>query len=118
MSTHPSAVELLQAVIAWLAQPPGEPGREAYMRLVARNALAIVERDLTMGPAAEARDAQRLQALMGICAPLPDLEAELAARLRHGRMALDDAALLAHLRRSSLDRLAIDQPRYRHGLAT
>ncbi len=121
MTTHPSADELLQAVMAWLDRAPGETvrdaGRDAYLRLVARNALGIVQREFQLRPGADARAAARLRDLLGFDAALPELEAALAGRLRNGDIALDDAALLAHLRLRSLDLLAIDQPRYRHGLS-
>ncbi len=117
MSTHPSMAELLQAVIDWLEQPPCEPAREAYLRLVARNALGIVQREMALAPDGDARAAARLEGLLGMAGPLPELEVALAARLRDGFVSPDDPALLAHLRQRSLDQLAIDQPRYRHGLS-
>jgi len=86
------------------------------MALVARNALAIVRRELEQAPAADAAAAARLRALLGQDGDLPTLEAMVCARLRDGTQPPDDPALLAHLRAQVLDHLAIDQPRYRHGL--
>lgn len=112
MITHPTAAQLLEAVQAYLADPAGPaPG---YMALVARNALGIVARELALGPAAIAAAEQRLRDLLGMPGDLATLEAELCARLRDGRIAPDDPALQAHLRAHTRDRLAIDQPRYRH----
>ena len=53
-----------------------------------------------------------LAALLGRDGSLALLNAELCVRLREGRMALDDPALLAHLRRCVLARLAIDNPEF------
>jgi hypothetical protein len=112
MSTHPSKEQLLQAVITYLQQPPGEP----YLALVARNALGIVLRELQLGPAADARAAERLRPLLGMQADLPALEAALAAGLRNGSIDPQHPGVLQHLRLHTLDRLAIDQPRYKHAL--
>ena len=115
MITHPRAGELLDAMIAYLAEPGGP--RAGYPALVARNALGIVRRELELAPAADARAAARLRALLGQQGDLATLETTLCARLRDGTQAPDAAALLAHLREQVLDHLAIDQPRYRHELS-
>ena len=112
MITHPTAAELLRAVAAFLDTPAAESG---YLALVARNALAIVQRELELGPAADARSAERLRALLGLDGDLAELETALAERLRNGAMGLETPGLLEHLRAQLADRLAIDQPRYRSG---
>jgi hypothetical protein len=114
MITHPTAAELLRAVMAWL-ESDGAAGN-AYMVRVARNALGIVLREMELAPQANSRAQARLQELLGLQGDLATLETEFCARLRGGTMDLTAPALLEHLRLQALDRLAIDQPRYRHEL--
>jgi hypothetical protein len=114
MTTHPTAVELLQAVIAWMESSARSPSeRDSYLALVARNALGIVLREMQQAPQADAEATARLRNLLEMDANLPTLEAELANRIRSGAIAPDDPALLHHLRMQIAARLAIDQPRYK-----
>lgn len=116
MTTHPTAAELLQAVIAWLevsARADETSQRATYMALVARNALGIVLRELQQGPQADAEATGRLIKLLGMEADLATLEAELAVRISTGVISPKDPGLLHHLRLQTAARLVIDQPRYR-----
>lgn len=115
MLTHPAAHELVTGVAGWL---PTDGTASAFQLRVARNALEIAGRDLTLGPAADERAAVRLRALLSM--PQGDrdtLDRALVAAIRDGRIAPDDPALIAHLRAAALDALAIDQPRYAHEIA-
>jgi len=112
VTTHPTAQELLQAVIDWL----GGEQRDGYMALVARHALGIVQRELALGAAADTAACARLRDLLGFDGDLATLEAELSARIRERVVAPDDPALLHHLRLQVYDRLAIDQPKYKSAL--
>ena len=114
MITHPSAAGLIGAVMAYLETEDGPQG--GYMARVARNALAIAQRDITLGQAADARAAARLRDLLGCDGDLQALEEMLCARLRDGAQDPDDPALRAHLRAQVLDHLAIDQPGYKTAL--
>jgi hypothetical protein len=112
--THPTAPQILQAVIAWLEQSqPARTGQDAYLALVARNALGTVLRELQQSPEADAASRARLQTLLGKQGSLADLERELVARLRDATIAYDDPHLLAHLGAQTADNLSIDQPRYK-----
>ena len=114
MLTHPTAPQILQAVIAWMEQSQRTSAREnSYLSLVARNALGIVLRELEQSPQADAAAAARLERLLGHAGALPDLEAELVDRLRAGTVRPNDPALLAHLQAQTADHLRIDQPRYK-----
>lgn len=114
MNSHPTAVDLVSAVARWLAAP--DDGARAFGTRVARNALDIVVRELQLAPAAERRGIVRMAALTGIRGSFGELEARLCDMIRSGELDYTDAALLAHLRATARDRLAIDQPKYRHGL--
>jgi Domain of unknown function (DUF6285) len=104
----PSVEQLLESVREWLERDVvrSTDGRLRFHARVAVNVLAIVERELVLGPAQAAAHAERLGAL-GVAD-----EAELAARIRSG--ALDDrmgevkAAVWATVR----DKLAVVHPGY------
>lgn len=108
MSGVPTAAELVAAVREFLEGDvvPAVDGRLRFHARVAANVLAVVERELAVGPDHEAALADRLAAL-GVAD-----EAELAAAIRSG--GVDDrwdevkAAVWATVR----DRLAVAHPGY------
>lgn len=121
MQDLPRPDQLLAAVAGFLRQEAGPAlGRAgesalAYHAKVAANMLDIAARQLTLAPAAEAAEHVRLQALLPDHAAedLARLNQRLAEALADGR--LDPAtqpALADHLWRTTLDKLAVDQPRY------
>lgn len=114
MYDPPTSAELVTAVREFLEEHamPSLEGRNAFHARVAANALAIVARQLELGPEAEARERERLRALLGTDGPLLELNRELCRRIRSGDLAIDDADLLEHLRAATLDKLAVDQPKY------
>jgi AcrR family transcriptional regulator len=111
MITHPTAAELRQALADVETGPPGD-ARAAFIARVADNARATLDREAALGPAAEAAAVERLRALLGRDGGFEALNAELCARLRDGRLAPLDPTVLAHLKASLLDHVAIDQPSY------
>lgn len=111
MITHPTADELRQALAGVETGPPGD-ARAAFIARVADNARATLDREAALGPAAEAAAVARLQALLRRDGDFETLNAELCARLRDGRLAPLDPAVLAHLKASAMDQVAIDQPGY------
>jgi hypothetical protein len=115
--THPKTEELVQSVALWIDQiRPGLDPRNAFLARVASNALATVGRELTVGPAAEAEAVRLLAGLLGGEAPFEELNAELCARIREGRMTVETPGLLNALREIAFAQLAIDQPSYKHEL--
>lgn len=121
MQDLPRPDQLLAAVAGFLRQEAGPAlGRAgesalAYHARVAANMLDIVARQLTLAPAAEAAERARLQAVLGD--PSTDDLAALNQRLADALAAgtLDpttNPALADHLWRTTLDKLAVDQPRY------
>ena len=113
MITHPTADELVMGVATWL---PVDGSAGMFALRVARNALEIAHRDLTMGPPADARAVERMRALLGRDGTRDALDASLVEAIRSGKIAADDPALVAHLHACALDALAIDQPKYAHEL--
>jgi len=115
MITHPTAAELRHALAAVETGPQTNlagDARAAFIARVADNARATLEREAALGPAAEAAAVARLRTLLGRDGDFEALNAELCVRLRDGRLAPLDPAVLAHLKASLVDQVAIDQPGY------
>jgi hypothetical protein len=110
----PDLAELVGAVREFLEQHalPKLEGHTAFHARVSANALAIVERQLRLGPEAEAAECARLRDLLGHDGNLDELNRELCAAIRSGRIGLETPGLFAHLRETTLAKLAVDQPRY------
>jgi hypothetical protein len=85
MSLHeyPTAAQLIDAVEQFLRTDvmPALDGRLQFHTLVAANVLAVVGRELTLGPAQDAEHADRLERL-GVTD-----DADLAAKIRSGEFA-------------------------------
>ncbi|QKS01787.1 protein kinase [Sphingomonas sp. CL5.1] len=114
MISHPTARALVEGVSRWL---PVDGSASGFTLRVARNALEIAARDMALGPAADARAAERIAALLGCDVGDRDsLDRLLVEAIRAGSIAPDDSRLVAHMKACALDSLAIDQPRYAHEL--
>lgn len=113
MITHPTASELLDAVIGFIEQraAPQLTGRDAFLARVAVNALGTVKRELQAGDEAEAQATERLRALLGRDGEFDVLNAVLTEQLRCGETPLSPE-VLAHLKASVIDEVLIDQPNY------
>ena len=134
MYDTPTPEELLAAVARFLRDEAGPAlGRSgaqpdhsalAYQARVAANMLDMVRRQGLLGPAAEAGERRRLQALLGETggdgeladradlADLACLNQRLSDRLAEGTLGLATPGLADHLWRTTLDKLAVDQPGY------
>lgn len=140
MYDTPTPEELLAAVARFLRDEAGPAlGRSgaqpdhsalAYQARVAANMLDMVRRQGVLGPAAEAAERSRLQALLGETggdgeradradradladlADLACLNQRLSDRLAEGTLGLATPGLADHLWRTTLDKLAVDQPGY------
>jgi hypothetical protein len=112
---RPHAPELLRAIREFLAGDvlPRLEGRTQFHLKVAINSLAILEREAEHGRAADAAERTRLKALLGRDGTLAELNAELARQLRAGLRDETDAALMAHLRATIADKIAISNPKWR-----
>ena len=114
MREEPGAPELLEAVAAFLRDEamPALDGRLAFHARVAANVLDIVRRELEVMPRARAAEAGRLAALLGRDGDADVLNAALCDAITAGTLAHDDPALVAHLWATTLDTVAVDQPKY------
>ena len=115
---RPTASELLAAIADLLREEVTpvldkvEP-RLGFQMRVAANSLAILEREARLGPAADAREHERLVRLLGRDGSLEELNRELARRLRTGERDERDGALMAHLEATIADKIAIANPKWK-----
>jgi len=120
VKVEPSAAELLEIARATILSEiaPALPEGQRYAALMAANALAIAGRDLA-APDASAAELARVAALLpgpgpgGGTAALREATAHLAKAIREGRFDEGEAraSLLAHLRGTVRERLAVSNPR-------
>ncbi len=91
---EPSSAELLEAVTDWIVREvkPKAEGRDRFMAAVALNALGMLTRDAA--------------------SPAQVHDKALCDDILAGRKTLATPGLLAKLRRDSLAKLAVDQPKY------
>lgn len=114
MQDQPAPDDLLAAVAAFLREQasPQLAGQAAFHARVAANALDIVRRQLALAPPAEADEWRRLRTLLQADGSLAELNAALCRRIADGAIDLQTPGLQAHLWRTTLDKLAVDQPGY------
>jgi Domain of unknown function (DUF6285) len=114
MREQPGAAELLDGVAEFMTQElmPRLSGRAAFHTRIAINVLAIVRREMMLGPAASAREAARLAELLGAEGDAEALTAALCERIAHGEIDANDPKMIEHLWATTLDTVAIDQPNY------
>jgi len=113
-ASKPSAPALLDAAIDYLEREllPTLGGYHRFQCRVTVNVLAQVRRELLLTPSQADAERTRLVSLLGHPGERDELSRELAARIRAGEIALDDPALLDHLRRSLVEALRINNPKW------
>lgn len=114
MITHPKTEELAKAVAGWIDElRPSLDPRNAFLARVAVNVLGVIQRELTVGPAAETRAVDGMAGVLGHAGDFATLNAELCERIRAGEFSVETPGLLAALTTMARDQVAIDQPNYR-----
>ena len=115
--SKPDADALLDAAGKYLEQEllPTLTGYHRFRTRVTINVLAILRRELALADRHAAAEQARLAALLGHDGPAEALNDELAEKIRAGGVALDDAALRDHVRRSLAEALAINNPKWPRG---
>jgi len=118
-SELPRVDELVASVSEFLRESVMQEtdGRTNFMARVAANSLDIVQRDLNIGVLARAAEKKRLSHLLDLDANLDELRWTLVDSIRNEKLELDNTELIAHLRTTVANQVAIDQPRY-SGLKT
>jgi hypothetical protein len=114
MMDQPSMLELVSAVRDFIEQRamPELKGHTAFHARVAANALGIVARELEHGASTGDAERARLAALLGHDGAPVDLNRELCAAIRAGKIGLDTPGLTEHLTLTTRDKVGIDQPNY------
>ena len=114
MNDTPTPARMLAAVAAFLRDDvlPALQGATAYQARVAANMLDIARRQLELAPAHEAEELSRLRALLAADGGLAALNRLLCERIAAGTLTLSTPGLADHLWRTTLAKLAVDQPGY------
>lgn len=113
-NSRPAATDLLAIVQDYLEAeiaPQVSAVHQFQLKIVAR-VLATVAREIALAPAANAAELERLQSLLRRDGSFEELNAALARAIRAGDFAVDDPALLAHVRASIEDALRINNPKW------
>ena len=115
----PRLDELLGSVADFLREDVMDEtrGRSRFLARVAANSLDIVLRDAALGGTMRGRELLRLRSMLETDDELVESRWRLVQALRDGSLDLERRDLIAHLRQTAADEVAIDQPRY-SGLAT
>lgn len=114
MQDEPTPIELTKTVADFLRNDiaPLISGHQAFKLRVAVNILDLVTRQLTWEEGSDARELERLRALLGMEGSITDLNRALAERIAKGEVDLATPGLAEHLWATTMDKLAVDQPNY------
>lgn len=114
MQDRPTVDELLDAVEIFLRETVVQSleGQPKFHARVAANAVAIVRRELELDTAGEQAEVARLQTILESEGDRAALNEALASDLRDGDI-VNAEPVLAHLRQTALEKLAVSNPRYR-----
>jgi hypothetical protein len=114
MQDEPTPTELTKAVADFLRNDvaPTLSGHQAFRLRVAINMLDLVTRQLALEGDSDAAEAARLADLLGVDGSLLELNRGLAEKIASGEMDLNTTGLADHLWRTTLAKLAVDQPNY------
>jgi hypothetical protein len=114
MQDEPTPIELTKAVADFLRNDiaPLISGHQAFKLRVAINILDLVARQLTQEAGSDAREVERLRALLGQDGSVRELNRALAERIAKGEIDLATPGLAEHLWATTMDKLAVDQPNY------
>ncbi|WP_426412762.1 DUF6285 domain-containing protein [Bradyrhizobium ganzhouense] len=114
MQDEPTSIELTKAVADFLRNDitPLISGHQAFKLRVAINILDLVTRQLTREAGSDAKELERLRALLGMDGSVTELNRALAERIAKGEVDLATPGLAEHLWATTMDKLAVDQPNY------
>lgn len=114
MQDNPAPSDLLAAVAHYLRDQllPTLTAHHAFQLRVSCNALDLVARQMAQEPEFDAAEVERLTKLLGHGGALVDLNAELSRKIADGEVTLETPGLADHLWKTTLAKLAVDQPQY------
>ena len=112
----PSAPDLLAVVREFLENDilptAGLNDDKRFNVRVSVNLLATVERELRLGPEADAAEAARLAMLVNSGDSIKEKNQLLARAIREGAITTNDGQLIDHLRHTLADTLRINNPKW------
>ena len=112
MQDNPSPAAILALAIEQLgAIDPGSARAKFEMRM-ATAALELIKRAMDLQPISDAAERDRLGALLHEDGDLQALNRRLCVLIRNGELSRSSPSLGAHLRATTMEKLAIDQPNY------
>lgn len=114
MQDDPTPAELIKAVAQFLRADvmPHLTGHAAFKLRVGANALDLVVRQLTLSQASDAAEHTRLTQILGLQGTLDDLNGDFAQAIAAGEIGLHGPGVAEHLWRTTMEKLAVDQPNY------
>ena len=114
MQDEPTPEELIKAVADFLRNDiaPEISGHLAFKLRVSINALDLVTRQIALEQVSDAAEIARLSRLLAMQGSLGELNRALADRIAKGEVDLRTPGLADHLWRTTMDKLAVDQPNY------
>ena len=114
MQDKPSVEKLLAAARAFLSDTamPQLSGHAAFHARVAGNVLDILARELELAPGFNKTEQARLESMLGESGSLEALNGKLCEKIATGEIDLSNEKLKIHLIKTTMGKLAIDQPRY------
>ena len=110
----PDKLRILDVLLDVLerVQPAVPDATHAYEKRVALNLLRTVRREIAVADNLLDEECSRLAALLAEEGGVTVLNIALCERIRHRQIDTGEPGLLRHLRRTTLAKLAIDNPRY------
>jgi len=110
----PDIADLMKAVHDFISAEiaPALTGHDAFSARVASNVLALMQRELDLGPRFREAEQARLEVLLNETGTLEVLNRILCDKISKGALGPEDDALMDHLKRATMGKLAIDQPNY------
>jgi len=113
-NSRPAAAELVEAVRDFLEREvlPSLGGDRRFQCRVAVNVLALVARELELGPAADRAEHAALAALLERDGALEELRRTLAEGIRGGHIDAERDDVVAHVRATLRDALAVNNPKW------
>ena len=114
MQSRPDLVGMVDGVLGFMRSDAlKNPGpHAAHHARISINALELIKREVQLGSDADRDEHARLHALLGVDGSLEALNRMLCARIERGEIGLESDALRDHLWRTTMSRVAIDQPSY------
>jgi hypothetical protein len=105
----PPPIKLIRDLAQLTSQ--GQPLGKFELRLTTA-ALELAERADALAADSDAAEHARLAALLGESGTLDQLNRRLCTLIQHGALTQASPGLAAHLRATTMEKLAIDQPTY------